>query len=288
MPATQKWNELFQTHVTRSIRLGDDYFAGLLRHASRHLDVRFRLAGTSSFNALEIGTGWYPVCPVASVLCGAKAVWTFDISPLLARERISEMLRYFRTFAADGRLAKLLPGLRGDKVALLDCDTNGEPIDVLRQLGIEYRVCDARETKLPDGSVDFVFSHSVFQYIPKEMLTEILREHQRVARKGIVHSHHIHPGSEFAYFDSRLSPLHFYAYGEKSWAWLDSAINRQTRLCMPDYRDAFHAAGLKICHEENSCRELSEVLSMKLAPRFAKYEPDDLRVFSTWIEATAG
>lgn len=287
MPATHKWNELFQTYVTRSLRMNDDYFAGLVRHAARHLDVRFRLAGNGEFNALEIGTGWFPAAPVAAVLCGAKTVWTFDISPLLDRERIATMLGYFRAFAADGRLAKLLPALLPEKLALLDGPTDGEPAETLRRLGIEYLVRDARKTELPADSVDFVFSHSVFQYIPKEMLAEMLREFQRIARRGIVHSHHIHPGSEFAYFDRTLSPLHFYAYGEKAWGWLDSAINRQTRLCMPDYREVFREGGLAIRHEENSLRDLTDLSAMKLAPRFASYDPEELRIFSTWIEATA-
>ena len=138
------------------------------------------------------------------------------------------------------------------------------------------------------GFGGFLFSHSVFQYIPLDILTEMLTEFRGISRGGVVHSHHIHPGSEFAYFDRRLSPLHFYEYGDAAWRILDSALNRQTRLCMPDYRAIFSGCGLRIVHEENSRREVSEVLSMKLAPRFMKYDPEELRIFSTWIEATVG
>jgi hypothetical protein len=290
LPGTHRLNELFQTHVTRSIRLSDEYFAGLLKHAARHLDVRFRRGGKGDFTALEVGTGWFPVCPVAAVLCGATKVWTFDIAPLIESGRLEKMFEYFLAFAADGRLAAMLPGLRPEKLGLLDTAAGGmgDPEARFRTMGIDYRVCDARTTGIPPESVDFFFSHSVFQYIPANILAEMFTEFRRVSRSGAVHSHHIHPGSEFAYFDRRLSPLHFYEYGDSAWSLLDSALNRQTRLCMPDYRAIFSGCGLSILREENSRRELSEVLSMKLAPRFLKYDPEELRVFSTWIEATAG
>ena len=159
LPGTHRLNELFQTRVTRSIHLSDEHFAGLLKHAARHLDVRFRRCGKGDFTALEVGTGWFPVCPLAAVLCGATRVWTFDIAPLLESRRLEKMLEYFRVFARDGRLAALLPGLRPDRLVLLDKASGrlGDPTAVLKNLGIEYRVCDARNTGLPSDSVDFFF-----------------------------------------------------------------------------------------------------------------------------------
>src|SRR5256885_2234136 len=85
LPASARWNELFQRYVTRSIDLSEKAFEGKLEEADRFLQ-RFRRhqpLAPDSFTAFEIGTGWYPTLPIAFYLCGASEIHTFDIASLL-------------------------------------------------------------------------------------------------------------------------------------------------------------------------------------------------------------
>ena len=77
--------------------------------------------------------------------------------------------------------------------------------------------------------------------------------------------------------------MHFYGYGERSWRWLDSALNPQTRLCVADYRRIFGEMELRVVREESERRSAEELAGIRLAPRFQKYAAEDLRAFSTWM-----
>ena len=122
LPRPQKWNELFQKHVTKSLGLTEGHCAGMVALARRHLDVRWRHSLPENFTVFEVGTGWYPVAPVVAILCGADKVWTFDIDPLLSAERLERMLGHLRRFAADGRLGAFLPNLQKNRLSILCTD----------------------------------------------------------------------------------------------------------------------------------------------------------------------
>ena len=287
LPNRDRWYERFQEHVTHSLTLGAGGFAGSLEHARRHLDALFaQRAPDAPFTVLELGTGWYPVLPVAMVLCGAADVWTYDIAPLLRADRVRETLDFFREFARDGRLQTHLPQFQPERLATLDeALRESTPEAMLARLHVQVRVGDACASGLSENTVDFFFSHSVFQYIPRPVLDGLLAEFRRVGRSGAVHSHHIHPGDQFALTDRNLHPLNFLRYTERQWQRLDSPFIRQTRLRISDYRAAFQRAGLRIVSEENRGAVLDELRRLRLAPEFQNYAEDDLRVVSTWIAA---
>src|SRR4051812_34577729 len=91
LPASHWWNDLFQTHVTRSMGLGAGRFELRLEHCRQHLENFFSQSPErqrGSFSVLELGTGWYPIVPVGLFLCGAADIWTFDIAPLLRPARV--------------------------------------------------------------------------------------------------------------------------------------------------------------------------------------------------------
>jgi hypothetical protein len=271
LPARQRWNHLFQRYVTRSLGMTASSLAGRLADCQRHLAAYFeRHPAAENFTVFELGTGWFPALPIGMFLSGAGRVWTFDIESLLERGRLELLLRCFCELADDGRLVKCLPNLRPDRIVALRAalaeSRKKPPAAVLATLGIEVRLDDARKSGIPAGSVDFFFSHSVWQYVPREVLADMLEESVRIARPGAVQSHNVHPGSQFYCFDRKLSPMHFYAYNDKVWRWLDSAVNPQTRLCLADYRELIKAAGLRLVREESIRRDVKELRGIRLAP----------------------
>src|SRR3954464_15279726 len=90
LPASQKWNEWFQEHVTKSLNLGPGAFEARLNACRQYLDDFLELQPqcADSFTALELGTGWYPTVPIGLYLCGASEIWSYDIDALLRPERL--------------------------------------------------------------------------------------------------------------------------------------------------------------------------------------------------------
>ena len=73
-PNPQRYNRLFQTHVTRSLTMSDQDFIAKWHHLDGHLGSlrRHGRPGQRSFAALELGTGWFPIVPVGLALSGAR------------------------------------------------------------------------------------------------------------------------------------------------------------------------------------------------------------------------
>ena len=271
--------------------MGADEFAGTLGFFRRHTEASVKKRGpfTEGYTVLELGTGWNPVQPIAHFLCGAGKVETFDIESLLQPDRVARVIEHFRNFARDGRLAKELPALIPARLARLDevasTAANRPPAETLAMLGIHVHVADARHTALMDGSVDFLFSQAVFEYIPRATSIVLMREFRRVVRPGAVTSHYINLSDQYQNFDHTLSQLNFLRYSARQWRWLDSPIIPQTRLRISDYREIFQQTGWRIFREENTSSAVEDLRCVPLAPEFHGYREEDLRVVGTWLAA---
>ena len=226
--------------------------------------------------------------PVALYLSGADAVWTFDIAPLLRRARVERMLRMFAEYDERGELSRWLPDARPERLAKLrsvlgaaDADASAESL--LAALNIHAQVRDARQTGLPDHSIDLFVSTSVLEYVPLPALADLLVEFRRVATPGAVMSHFINLLDEFCHFDRSITPFNFLKYSEAQWRWRDSPLLRKNRLRISDYRCAFANAGWPVCEEKNENGSLEALRRIRLAPEFQKYSEADLLVIRSWL-----
>ena len=98
LPQSHRWNALFQNHFTHSIKLGLGTLQNRAEYCTKTLDAYFtsgKPLSPGELQVLEVGTGWYPVIPVAFYLCGAGKISTFDIAPLLSANRVKEALNLF-------------------------------------------------------------------------------------------------------------------------------------------------------------------------------------------------
>ena len=81
---------------------------------------------------------------------------------------------------------------------------------------IEYIMsCDARNTKLPDASFDYVVSSNVLEHIPSDVIEGIVTESRRILKPGGVHVHHINPGDHSA-FDPSVTTVNFLRYSPRT------------------------------------------------------------------------
>lgn len=259
-----------------------------LEHCRRHL-AALEKSADDEFTALELGTGWFPTMVIGMYLCGAKQVWGIDIDPLLRRSRVRRVLDLFCEYDDAGQLAKFLPGVRPERmrrlrelVPLLDGES---PESFLARMNIHMMVRDARNSGLPDGSVDLFFSTGVLEYIPRAVLRGILDEFRRLATPRAVMSHWISMIDQFSYFDKSITPFNYLKYTAKQWRYLDSPMIPQNRLRISDYRALFNEAGFTITSEEGTPGSAKDLESIKLAPEFSSYSKEDLLVLTAWITA---
>jgi len=256
------------------------------RHLARFFEMR---PAPDEFSVLELGTGWYPVVPVALYLSGASEMHTFDITSHLNPERIQDVLRMFSDYGKRGALKALLPRLKLERLNSLDAVLGQAKAEdgmaLLEKLNIHALVRDAQHTSLPAGSVDLFISNAVIEYIPAPVLAGMLAEFRRLARPGAVLSHFINLSDEYAQFDHSISEFNFLKYPDWQWKFLDSPFTRKNRLRITDYRRIFAQQGCPFSSEENLKGNPAELDRIRIAPEFAGYSKEDLLVLRTWIAA---
>jgi hypothetical protein len=291
LPNSAAWNELFQRHVTRSIVLRPEQLQDKLAETQRFFDLWQQYGSTSPrpFRVLELGTGWHPIIPLGLHLCGAGEIWTFDIDAHLSRQRLTQLLEQLFVLDDQKTLAQSLPGLIPDRLkqlrALQAHATQETPATWLRRINIHSAVQDARQTGLETGSVNFIFSSGVLEYIPVPILRELLTEFRRVAAPAAVMVHRLNLVDQFAYFDRRLSPFHHLRYTEAQWRWRSSPLIWQNRIRLSDYRRLLEETGFVLKQADNTSGLDAELDRVPLAPEFQNYSRADLLVLHSILTA---
>ena len=288
LPNSQFWNGLFQKWITKSTTLTPKMFEDKLRECARLLGGFTTFSpGARDFTVLEIGTGWFPTIPAGLFLCGAREIWTTDIDPLLSRERLARMLELYRGVHERGQLAKLLPGLIPERVSALLALSGqaGTPAELLEKINIHVLVRDARETRLPAGSIDFFFSSGVLEYIPVPVLQGILAEARRLASPRFVTTHRLNLVDQYSYFDSAITPFNFLKFSPAQWHWANSPLIWQNRLRISDFRRLFQEAGFEILREENESGSAEDLRKVRLSPEFQGHAEADLLVLHSFVTA---
>jgi hypothetical protein len=292
LPASAWWNEMFQRHVTHTIDISAKSIEGRFQEADRFLD-RYRrhqpLAPAESFTVLEVGTGWYPTLPLAFYLCGASEVHTFDLVGHLSRSRLELVLGYIIELAESGVLKRCLPAARPERIKRLRELRNDakqeSPARALERLNIHAKVRDACDTGLAAGQVDFIFSCSVLQYVPRPVLPALLAEFRRVASARSAMVHWLNLVDQFHWFDSSIGPFNWLQFTERQWRWLESPLISNNRLRISDYRDLFRNAGFVVKAEENQPGSTDDLKCIRLAPEFQHYSTEDLLVLYSMVTA---
>ena len=291
LPQSHKWNALFQRYVTKGLHVSLASFENKLDDCRTHLENyrKFSANPKDSFKVLELGTGWWPIPPVGLYLCGAEEIWSYDIVPLLRQDTFRQILQLFLAYHEDGRLARLLPGVRPERAArlsqLVSRSATDSPQAILESMNIHALIRDARHTELPAASIDLVYSNCCFEHIPLAIQAGLHAEFKRVAAKDSVISHFVGIGDQYARFDPSISMFNYLKFTSKQWRYLDNPIIPQTRLRACDYRQAIERAGCTIVLQRNIPGAKEDLAKITLAPEFRHYSEEDLLACYTWLVA---
>ncbi len=245
-------------------------------------DAGFVLPGLRCF---EIGTGWYPTFPLACYLTGAARVTTYDLNTHL-RTDLTQRCAIV--------LGGLLPHLAADAgVSLADVERRYhgliEQLNAGNDLGtatagvIRYHApADATRTMLGNDEVDIVFSNSVLEHVPGQVIEGMYREAMRILTPGGVMFHSVNCGDHYAYVDRKLHQLHYLRYSDRQWRRWDNAFLYQNRLRAHHFVDTASALGFRIDLNTATARpeRLQQLAQTPVHPQFAGISPEQLCITS--------
>lgn len=239
-----------------------------------------RAAGVSVRNArvLEIGSGWYPVAPLAFRAAGARHVYLTDMHRLLH----PRTLRAAMAFVADraDKVAEALGVSAAAVRASLDAPADLDFPALLDWLGFSY----IAPFEIAEGpEIDIAYSHTVLEHIPPEGLAGLFAGLKAKLAAGGVMSHGIDHTDHRANQDPNLSTIDFLRYSDAAWKLF--CFNPQdytNRLRHPDYLKLIQDEGFQILHEHRyfSPQADLDTRSLPLWGRFAQMDQEDLA--TTW------
>jgi hypothetical protein len=243
----------------------------------------------SNFSAFELGTGWFPVVSIGLLLCGAREVWTWDVAPHLNLDRVKLTIGRFFELERKQELQHHL-NVQPERLALLReainlCEESDrlDATQLLKRLGIHYRIGNASRSGLPPQSIDLIVSDVVLEYLAAEKLFEMLQEFRRISAPHAVASHSIDLSDQYASFDSRITQFNFLRFSDWLWRCLNNPIIPLNRLRVSDYRRAFAESGFQIVDETDQRGDPTQLARTPLAARFRGYSVEDLLVLHTWL-----
>jgi SAM-dependent methyltransferase len=240
-------------------------------------DCEFNVLGSTLF---EIGTGWYPTLPICFSLAGAKRIVTYDIV-----RHIDADLTFRMIGALESHLDSIAKacGAPADEIhdryrELLQAKN----IDALLKCArVDFCApADARATKLAPDSIDLVYSNSVMEHVPKDMIRDLMNEGRRVLRPGGLALHNVACNDHYAHFDPRISFVNYLQYTESQWRKWNNSLQYQNRLRAPEFLDLATKAGLEVIYKRISVRPGTRdaLASLEIAPEFRRFSTEDLAI----------
>jgi SAM-dependent methyltransferase len=233
---------------------------------------------------LEVGSGWYPTLPFAYYLGGAARVVTIDLNrhmradlTRMCAERLGAHLPLIAEACgvseedARRRHRRLLGGLVG-------CDVQSATDGV-----VEYHAPgDATRSELPDHSIDVVFSNSVLEHVPPDVVDALYRESRRIlASRGIMF-HSVNCGDHYAYVDRSISQLNYLRYSDEDWRKWNNDFLYQNRMRADEFVARARQAGFEVELDtaKPHPRRLEELKAVPVHAQFAGIPPERLCITS--------
>ena len=235
---------------------------------------------------MEIGTGWYPTFPFCLYLLGAKSIQTFDLNPHLKKDltqqcinEIGRNLNYIKEFSSNPELVESryqqLSKAIGGSLNLSEL-TNGV---------IKYSApADATKTDLDAGGVDVVFSNSVLEHVPGDIIDEMMKEAYRVLSIDGVMFHSVNCGDHYAYVDSSINQLNYLQFSSAEWKRYTNAFLYQNRIRAKEFVLMAKSHGFNIEIDTSNPLEerLQQLKALNVSADFREYT--DLELCLTTID----
>lgn len=239
----------------------------------------------------ETGTGRTPIVPIIFWLLGAKQIITMDLNPYMKKELVEDSIQYlfdnedelrilFNNYLDEQRFVKLSNYYKNN-VFNLD--------ELLTLCSIKYIAPgDATNTGIASNSIDFHTSFTVYEHIPEKVLTQIIKEGNRIVKNEGLFINAIDYFDHFMHFDNKISSINFLQYSDYEWnKYAGNRYMYMNRLRHDDFIELFHNANHKILLEETvvdkKALELLHSGLLILNNQFATKSNEVNSIASSWI-----
>jgi SAM-dependent methyltransferase len=236
-------------------------------YARKVFETHLRLAGltdpahNSTKTVMELGPGESLFTAVLARAYGFAGATLADVGDFSAPsgDRYKELAR---------RLAR-------DGASLPDLSDCADTAAILDRLGARYLTQGLQSLKaIPDGSVDFIFSHAVLEHVRRADFVDTLREMRRVLAPGGVCTHVIDLKD---HLQASLNNLRF---GEDFWesSFISSSGFYTNRFRFDELIQMFSAAGFEVDVVSKDEWPALPVPRSSLTPHFQAMPEASLRV----------
>lgn len=284
LPYKTEVNFFFQKYITKGVLLTDDYFELKIIHAADHLQF-FRQYSDGNFQdktTLELGSGWYPIVPVAMFLSGFETIISLDITNWMNKKRVIQTLEKFVEWSTNERLDDFLPIIEDARwkqmQEIIQLQDQLSLEEICRLLRLKLMIKDARNTELPNQSIDYISSNNTYEHIYPLVLKFIIKEFKRILAPDGVMSHFIDLSDHFAHFDKNITIYNFLQYSEKQWQRIDNDIQPQNRLRWKDYIEMYDAWTISYTEEKVRPGSLEDLEKVKTSSMFSDYTKEELAI----------
>lgn len=277
MPRTEELNYLAQTRITRGLPRNDERFVRKIGEGARHVRVLRDFFSADSFDTLELyefGTGWDMTIPLLFYSIGVDRQTTTDVRALIRPELVTHTLRQFAK--KRNEVERIVAG----STRSFDTSPVGDRNDLVSRFGITYLApVDTTTTGLPRASFEFICSTETLEHVPESQIGPLLRECRRLLKPAGVMSHDVDMEDHYSYMDRRISGYNFLRFSDRAWRLLNSPLEHQNRLRLPDYKRMIVEAGFRILESDvrwGTPDDLRSIDELGIAPRFRDYSPEEL------------
>ena len=282
LPYKENINYFFQRYVTKGVLLNEEHFTYKLEHARDHLQFFEELkGGIQGKRVLELGTGWYPIVPIAFFLYDVGEFISIDISSWMNYESQLATIAVFQEWEEEDKLKDVLPDIKTENWnILIEILENKEKYPnsttINQALRFTPYIKDARNSGFETNSFDFICSNNTFEHIYPEILKPILKEFDRIVKSNGAMSHFIDLSDHFAHFDASINIYNFLRFSEQQWRRIDNSIQPQNRLRWKDYEQIYKELGISYTALKVRKGDLALLASVPLSEEYSAYTPEEL------------
>ncbi len=280
LPYPEKWNYFFQRRITKTLSLNEESLLFKVKQAVMHFDSFLKFAPSKKIEEVsfyEFGSGWDLIIPLVYYALGVNHQTLVDIRINLHFDLINKIINNFnkdieKIMQMNNRKFRYMPPIRIKNIN-----------DLKNNFGITYLApCDATNTGFSSQSYDFISSTSTLEHIPKEEVSKVLKECNRLLKPDGIMSCIIDLKDHYALFDKGISYYNFLKFSENKWELINSNLHYQNRLRYRDYITLINLNGFEIVSQDLEGATFYDVeilKQIKLSSIFqGKYSLEDLGV----------